>query len=229
MSLQLKQSLNYLIYGAMVEVMLDSYENTKLLNYFDSLLLQKHKNLIPSWKRESKKIFDFLEASGNTDVIEQYHSIVRTLEAVLATTNDKDKFTELLSIIEEWSHSNFRVIHEGNHYQGLSEKVIDWAKEKGIFENGTSLAQANKTLEEVNELIEAVEAQSRMAVLFTNSKGKVVDTKAEIKDAFGDILVTIIIGAEMQGLDLLECLSSAYEVIAKRKGKMIDGQFVKEN
>jgi NTP pyrophosphatase (non-canonical NTP hydrolase) len=229
MSLQLKQSLNYLIYGAMVEVMLDTYENTKLLTYFDSLLLQKHKNLIPSWKRESKKIFDFLEASGNTDVIEQYHSIVRTLEAVLATTNDKNKFTELLAIIEEWSHSNLRVIHEGNHYHGLSEKVIDWAKEKGIFEKGTPVAQAHKTLEEVNELIEAVQAQSKMVSVFMNKKGNLVNTKSEIKDAFGDILVTIIIGAEMQGLDLLECLSSAYEVISKRKGQMIDGQFVKEN
>jgi NTP pyrophosphatase (non-canonical NTP hydrolase) len=115
------------------------------------------------------------------------------------------------------------------NYHGLSEKVIEWAKEKGILEKGNPLAQAQKTLEEVNELIEAVQAQSQMASVFTNSKGKVVNTKAEIKDAFGDILVTIIIGAEMQGLDLLECLSSAYEVISKRKGQMIDGQFVKEN
>jgi NTP pyrophosphatase (non-canonical NTP hydrolase) len=115
------------------------------------------------------------------------------------------------------------------NYHGLSEKVIEWAKEKGIFEKGNPLAQAQKTLEEVNELIEGLEAQSAMASVFTNSKGKVVNTKAEIKDAFGDILVTIIIGAEMQGLDLLECLSGAYEVIEKRKGKMIDGQFVKEN
>jgi hypothetical protein len=33
----------------------------------------------------------------------------------------------------------------------------------------------------------------------------------------------------MQGLTLEECLESAYNVISKRTGKMIDGQFVKDN
>ncbi len=32
----------------------------------------------------------------------------------------------------------------------------------------------------------------------------------------------------MQGLKLTECLESAYNVIAKRTGKMVDGQFVKD-
>jgi hypothetical protein len=32
----------------------------------------------------------------------------------------------------------------------------------------------------------------------------------------------------MQGLKLEDCLQSAYNVISKRKGQMIDGQFVKE-
>lgn len=43
----------------------------------------------------------------------------------------------------------------------------------------------------------------------------------------GDILVTIIIQAEMQGVSLTECLESAYNVIAKRTGVMVNGQFVK--
>lgn len=97
-------------------------------------------------------------------------------------------------------------------YQKLEKLVIEWAKEKGILEKGTPLAQWNKTAEEVNELNDA---------LFD-------DNREEIIDALGDILVTIIIQAEMQGLKLEECLESAYNVIAKRKGKMIDGQFVKE-
>ena len=54
------------------------------------------------------------------------------------------------------------------------------------------------------------------------------DNMSEIEDALGDILVTIIIQAEMQGLKLTECLESAYNVIAKRTGKMVDGQFVKD-
>jgi hypothetical protein len=32
----------------------------------------------------------------------------------------------------------------------------------------------------------------------------------------------------MQGLDFLECIEKAYEVIKDRKGKMINGKFEKE-
>ena len=97
-------------------------------------------------------------------------------------------------------------------YTKLETLVIDWAKEKGILEKGNPQAQAEKTLEEVQELLDAI----------------AVDDKEEIADALGDILVTIIIQAEMQGMDLKKCLKGAYDIISKRKGKMVDGQFVKE-
>ena len=97
-------------------------------------------------------------------------------------------------------------------YNELEALVITWAHQKGILDNGTPRAQAGKTVEEVQELIDAID----------------VNNKAEIEDALGDILVTIIIQAEMQGLELIKCLESAYNVIAKRTGKMVDGQFVKD-
>lgn len=112
-------------------------------------------------------------------------------------------------------------------YNELEPLVIKWAAEKGILEKATPLTQARKTEEEVNELLEACDAQDQGRNTFYNSKGKPVNTKEELKDALGDILVTIIIGAEMQGLKLEDCLESAYNIISKRKGKMIDGQFVK--
>ena len=98
-------------------------------------------------------------------------------------------------------------------YYELEALVIAWATQKQILENGTAIAQAGKTIEEVNELVEAI----------------IKDDREEIVDALGDILVTIIIQAEMQGLSLVQCLNSAYNVISKRTGKMVDGQFVKDN
>ena len=114
------------------------------------------------------------------------------------------------------------------NYQELETKVLEWACDKGILEKATPLAQANKTLEEVEELLEAVNAQEKEHYFFTNTKGKEVVTADEIKDALGDILVTIIIGAKLQGLKLEDCLESAYNVISKRTGKMVDGVFVKD-
>ena len=97
-------------------------------------------------------------------------------------------------------------------YRELEKLVIDWADNRGIFEKGNTMAQAEKTHEEVLELISAIDE----------------DNREEIIDALGDILVTIIIQAEMQGLELEDCLLTAYNVISKRKGKMVYGKFVKE-
>lgn len=98
-------------------------------------------------------------------------------------------------------------------YFELEVAVEVWAEDKGILSKATPMAQALKTLEECTELCTAIN---------TNNK-------PEIVDALGDIMVTLIIQASMQGLSLEECLESAYNVINKRTGKMIDGQFVKDN
>lgn len=98
------------------------------------------------------------------------------------------------------------------NYDELEALVIEWAGEKGILEKGTPDRQALKTLEECGELVQAVAKNDREA----------------IADALGDVLVTCIIQAEMQDISLIGCLESAYNVIAKRKGQMINGQFLKD-
>jgi NTP pyrophosphatase (non-canonical NTP hydrolase) len=95
----------------------------------------------------------------------------------------------------------------------LIKQVEEWAEAKGILAHATTLRQAEKTLEETNELICAI----------------LNEDNAEIKDAIGDIIVTIIIQAKMQGVSIEECLQSAYDVISKRTGKMMNGQFIKDN
>jgi NTP pyrophosphatase (non-canonical NTP hydrolase) len=90
--------------------------------------------------------------------------------------------------------------------------VEQWAEEKGILSKATPLTQAIKTQEEVNELYQAI----------------LDDNREEIKDAIGDIMVTLIIQCKMQGMDLQDCLESAYNVIKNRTGKMVDGMFVKD-
>jgi NTP pyrophosphatase (non-canonical NTP hydrolase) len=97
-------------------------------------------------------------------------------------------------------------------YNQLETLVIEWAANKGILEKATTAAQANKTMEECQELIDAIQD----------------DNREEIADALGDILVTIIIQAKMQNMSLVECLEGAYNIIAKRTGKMVNGQFVKD-
>lgn len=98
-------------------------------------------------------------------------------------------------------------------YALLELDVIRWAEARRIVPNSTPLAQAIKTTEEVAELLKAL------------SKGDM----AEARDAYGDILVTLIIGAALADVDLVDCLEQAYNVIKDRKGYLTsDGIFVKE-
>ena len=51
----------------------------------------------------------------------------------------------------------------------------------------------------------------------------------EINDGIGDMVVVLTNLAELLGLSIEECVESAYDVISKRTGKMINGTFVKDN
>ena len=94
----------------------------------------------------------------------------------------------------------------------LEKKVLAWAKEKEILEKSSPIKQMIKTEEEVLELERAIRMGNR----------------PEIIDGLGDVLVTLIIQAELNNLKLVDCLEVAYEVISKRTGKMVNGLFVKD-
>lgn len=95
----------------------------------------------------------------------------------------------------------------------LELQVIRWAEDRKIIPNSNPTAQAIKTLEEVTELLSALHRNDR----------------DETIDAYGDILVTLIIGAALSDLDLTKCLESAYEQIKNRRGFLrSDGVFIKD-
>lgn len=67
----------------------------------------------------------------------------------------------------------------------LRLKVIEWAKDRGIMDKGTPLSQCTKVMEECLELV----------------KADVNNDELEIRDAIGDILVTLFIEAELLGIE----------------------------
>ena len=90
--------------------------------------------------------------------------------------------------------------------------IEEWSAERGIPDHATPESQMLKTMEEVGELADAIGKQD-------------LD---EVMDAIGDIVVTLIIQCQLQGCYFDACVSGAYDVISKRKGKMVNGIFVKE-
>ena len=93
----------------------------------------------------------------------------------------------------------------------LIKQVEQWSFDRGLHQAESS-KQYLKVAEETGEIAAAL-ARSQ---------------HEELKDAIGDVVVTLIILAQQNTLTLEECLQTAYVEIVDRKGKMIDGVFVKE-
>ena len=94
----------------------------------------------------------------------------------------------------------------------LENKVLSWANQRGLLTDSSVFFQWKKTNEELIELLDAIIEKDR----------------EKAKDAIGDIVVTLIIQAKMWDLNIQECLEYAYDEIKERKGKMINGFFVKD-
>jgi len=87
-----------------------------------------------------------------------------------------------------------------------------WAKDRGLYEKGDPKTQYIKLMEEAGEVGRAI----------------LKEDTAEIIDGIGDMVVVLTNLAELNGVSIEDCIQEAYNVIAKRTGKMINGTFVKD-
>jgi NTP pyrophosphatase (non-canonical NTP hydrolase) len=92
------------------------------------------------------------------------------------------------------------------------DDIRSWATDKGIYNKGDAKTQYLKLMEESGELAEAL----------------LKNDKAEIQDAIGDMIVVLTSIAKFEDMFIEDCIKSAYDVIAKRTGKMVNGTFVKD-
>ena len=109
----------------------------------------------------------------------------------------------------------------------LQIKVIDWAEDKQIFSKVTESKQFDLTQEKVTELKEAI-TKIDVYSEFEGAEYFLTDAHLELVDAIGDIMVTLIIQARMNGVDIQRCLLLAYNEIKDRTGEMKNGTFVKD-
>ena len=88
--------------------------------------------------------------------------------------------------------------------------IGQWHKDRNLIDGSTDKDQYMKLIQEAGELSDSL------------CKGK------DIRDDIGDMMVVLINIMVRNNLTMSECLSVAYDDIKDRKGKMVDGVFVKE-
>lgn len=93
----------------------------------------------------------------------------------------------------------------------LTVRIYSWFDEKDLHDPVMQFAKLN---EEIGEMAAELTRGRRYS--------------EEMKDALGDVFVTLVGMAHHLDMDLSECIYMAYQTIRDRKGKVIDGSFVKE-
>lgn len=93
----------------------------------------------------------------------------------------------------------------------LTENVLSWAHERNLIQGSDPKSQTLKLMSEAGELADNI------------NKG------LDCRDDIGDCIVVLIILAAQKGHSLYECLDIAYNDIKDRKGRMVDGVFIKES
>jgi NTP pyrophosphatase (non-canonical NTP hydrolase) len=95
----------------------------------------------------------------------------------------------------------------------LTRQIEEWAVERGLHVADPT-KQTIKLGEEFGELCQAITKNRK---------------KAAVKDSIGDMYVVLTILSLQLGINIEECIEMAYEEIKDRKGKMINGVFIKES
>lgn len=109
----------------------------------------------------------------------------------------------------------------------LLPSIRQWAHDRNLIEGGSVGSQGLKMIEELGETFGAL---ARLPAAYgAGDQEKVDDLRNKATDGFGDAVVVLTIMAEQVGMKLEDCIALAWEEIKDRKGRMVDGVFVKES
>ena len=181
-----------------------------------------HNQIGLKWKTEFGKIH-LCPQLANWIVVNAHTSMYNSERSYVYNKALWEAFSEINSL-----DTLTKYIKEQNRFKpGTTELVKDevmfevetyfnliryWASERGLYEKGNPHTQYVKLQEEAGELAKA---------LLKNDHD-------EINDAIGDMVVVLTNLAHMHGTDIEACIAQAYNEIKSRKGKMINGTFVKD-
>ena len=179
--------------------------------------LKKHNNImitssniknckpVKVYVKETKEIIYFLSAR---DCSRHFGFSDRWCDKMISEMNgDTKKYLfEYVSVNEVKNNTDKMT------FATLVKLIEYWSFEKGLHKADPN-RQMLKSIEEFGEIGAAL-SRNRMD---------------DLKDGIGDTVVTLIILAQQHGMTLEECLQYAYDEIKERKGKTINGTFIKES
>jgi phosphoribosyl-ATP pyrophosphohydrolase len=156
----------------------------------------------------TEDLIDWIVKNANTSMYNPGRSYVYN-KAMNEFAKSMGKKTPAMEYKDQYSKSP-----DNSHFDpgNVYDLIRLWAETRGIYKDGDAKTQYVKLMEESGELARAI----------------LKNDKPELIDAIGDMMVVLTNLAALEGLKVEDCVVSAYQVIESRKGKMINGSFVKE-
>ena len=176
-----------------------------------------HDQLGLTWKTEFGKILlcnKLADWISNNALISRYNSdrsyvYNKALWEAFTEINSLESLQKHITKFKPGTTEPNKLPVSGN---AIFDLIRNWAATRKIYEKGNSHTQYVKLQEEAGELAKALLDKD----------------KSEIKDAIGDMIVVLTNLAYLEGFLVEDCIETAYSEIATRRGKMINGTFVKE-
>ena len=112
-------------------------------------------------------------------------------------------------------------------YTGLVDAIQTWHTDRNLIDGSSDKDQIVKLVEEFGELSRSIIRTPKATEKWLNENGYPV-SRDNLRDSIGDMIVVLINIAMRNNLSLYECMAKAYDEIKGRKGKMVDGSFIKE-
>lgn len=118
----------------------------------------------------------------------------------------------LKRVIEAIASTDFEKDDKSMDLNTLTKNIEQWAIDRSLH-NANPRDQMLKVVEELGEVAEGMAKNDRVKTI----------------DGIGDLYVTIVLLAMQQDLNIRQCINTAYNEIKDRKGKTVNGVFVKES
>ena len=112
MSSARKKANYYLLWSAIIEVMLDMDNEMKGISVRIPTIEQKLKNLKAGLSKNSEKIHKIFSGVEDRQEELQYYRIVNIIENLMESAYDYDKFSDRLGIIEKAMNGEYTIIDE---------------------------------------------------------------------------------------------------------------------
>lgn len=153
---------------------------------------------------------------------------------------DADEFALNIRTLEDYEDNvdlvldnlNVGRFNEDQVFEILRGKVLEWAKNKDLLHDKNAEKQFLKFVKEVfefrDEWILYAHEYNVSGCEEADNDLVVAEYEHNMKRKMGDIFMTLIILCDQLNMDTVDCLGRAYEKIEDRKGKTINGVFIKQ-